>query len=97
MIQVRGNNVYPTAIEAIVRRFPEVAEYRLFVDQSNPLADLRLDVEPVGGDGRALAEAIARAVRDELLFRVEVAPAPPGSLPRFELKARRVVRVPGTT
>jgi phenylacetate-CoA ligase len=92
MIQVRGNNVYPTAIEAIVRRFPEVAEYRLLVDRSNPLADLRLEVEPTGGDGRALAEAIGRAVRDELLFRVDVTPAPPGSLPRFELKARRVVR-----
>jgi phenylacetate-CoA ligase len=92
MIQVRGNNVYPTALEAIIRRFPEVAEYRLHVDQSNPLADLRLEVEPTNGDGCALAEAIRRAVRDELLFRVEVTPAPPGSLPRFELKARRIVR-----
>lgn len=92
MIQVRGNNVYPTAIEAIVRRFPEVAEFRLLVDQSNPLADLRLEVEPACGDGRALAEAVGRAVRDELLFRVDVTPAPPGSLPRYELKARRVVR-----
>lgn len=92
MIHVRGNNVYPTAIEAIIRRFPEVAEYRLHVDQTNPLADLRLEVEPSGGDGHALAEAIGRAVRDELLFRVDVTPAPPGSLPRFELKARRIVR-----
>ena len=92
MIHVRGNNLYPSAIEAIVRRFPEVAEYRLHVDQSNPLADLRIEVEPTSGDGRALAETIGRAVRAELLFRVEVTAAPPGSLPRFELKARRVVR-----
>jgi phenylacetate-CoA ligase len=92
MIHVRGNNVYPAAIEAIVRRFAEVAEYRLHVDQSNPLADLRLEVEPTSGDGRSLADAIGRAVRDELLFRVDVTPTPPGSLPRFELKARRIVR-----
>lgn len=92
MIQVRGNNVYPAAIEAIIRRFAEVAEYRLHVDLTNPLADLRLEVEPTSGDGRVLADAISRAVRDELLFRVDVSPAPPGSLPRFELKARRIVR-----
>lgn len=92
MIHVRGNNLYPSAIEAIVRRFPEVAEYRLHVDETNPLADLRLEVEPVSGDGRALADTIGRAVRAELLFRVEVTVAPRGSLPRFELKARRVVR-----
>lgn len=91
MIHVRGNNLYPGAIEAIIRRFPDVAEYRLFVDRTNPLADLRIEIEPLAGDGRALAEAVGRAVRDELLFRVEVTPALPGSLPRFEMKARRVV------
>ena len=91
MIHVRGNNLYPGAIEAIVRRFPDVAEYRIHVDHTRPLADLRLEVEPVAGDGLALAESVARAVRDELLFRVEVTPARPGSLPRFEMKARRVV------
>lgn len=91
MIHVRGNNLYPAAIEAIVRRFPLAAEYRIVVDRSGPLPDLRIDVEPAAGDGRDLAEAVSRAVRDELLFRVEVCAVPPKSLPRFELKARRVV------
>jgi phenylacetate-CoA ligase len=91
MIHIRGNNVYPSAIEAIVRRFAEVAEYRVHVDRANPLADLRLEIEPTNGDGKALADAVGRAVRDELLFRVDVTTCPPGSLPRFELKARRVV------
>jgi len=93
MIHVRGNNLYPAAIEAIVRRFPQVAEYRVVVDHSGPLADMRIEVEPSGGDGRELAEAVGRAVRDELLFRVEVCAVPANTLPRFEMKARRVVRV----
>lgn len=92
MLHVRGNNLYPGTIEAIVRRFPSVAEYRIIVDRSGPLADLRLEVEPAAGtDGRELAETVSRAVRDELLFRVDVTPAPPGSLPRFEMKAKRIV------
>ncbi len=92
MIHVRGNNLYPAAIEAIVRRFPAVAEYRIHVDHTGPLADLRIEVEPADGhDGPALADAVGRAVRDELLFRVEVTAAACGSLPRFELKARRLV------
>ncbi|MBX9624893.1 MAG: AMP-binding protein [Gemmataceae bacterium] len=93
MIHVRGNNLYPGAIEAIVRRFPEVAEYRVHVDRSGPLADLRLEVEPAPGcDGPGLADRVSRAVRDELLFRVEVVAAGPGTLPRFEMKAARVLR-----
>jgi phenylacetate-CoA ligase len=90
MLHVRGNNLYPAAIEAVVRRFPEVAEFRILVDHTGPLADLSLEIEPlmpVAG----LADAVARAIRDELLFRVEVAAVAPGTLPRYEMKARRVV------
>jgi phenylacetate-CoA ligase len=92
MIHVRGNNLYPGAIEAIIRRFPTVAEYRIVVNRTDPLADLRIEIEPAQGDGRELAEAVGRAIRDDLLFRVVVNPVSPNSLPRFEMKARRVIR-----
>lgn len=92
MIHVRGNNLYPAAIEAIVRRFPQVAEFRIVVDQTGPLTDLRIEVEPLPHSPPDLADQVAQAVGDELLFRVEVAAVPPDSLPRFEMKARRVVR-----
>jgi phenylacetate-CoA ligase len=92
MIHVRGNNLYPGAIEAVVRRFPEVAEFRLVIDRSDPLTDLIVEIEPVEGARTAgLADAVARAIRDDLLFRVPVAAVPCGSLPRYEMKARRVV------
>jgi phenylacetate-CoA ligase len=92
MIYVRGNNIYPAAIEAIVRRFAGVAEYRLVVDRSGPLADLKIEIEPVSAaEGGSLTAEVGRAVRDELLFRVEVVAVAPGTLPRFELKAKRVV------
>jgi phenylacetate-CoA ligase len=93
MIHVRGNNVFPSALEAVIRRFPELAEYRVEVDQTGTLAALRVEVEPVRVElGLALAERVDRAIRDELFFRAVVTVAAPGSLPRFEMKARRVVR-----
>jgi phenylacetate-CoA ligase len=91
MIHVRGNNLYPAAVEAIIRQFPQVVEYRIVVDHTGPLADLRIEVEPSAGDGREVAENVSRAIRDGLLFRVEVSAVPCGSLPRFEMKARRVI------
>jgi phenylacetate-CoA ligase len=92
MIHVRGNNLYPGAIEAVVRRFSEVAEFRIVIDRTGPLADLLVEIEP--GDGvavKTLEETVARAIRDELLFRVPVACVACGSLPRYEMKARRVL------
>jgi phenylacetate-CoA ligase len=91
MIHLRGNNVYPSALEALLRRFPEVAEYRVEVDQSAALSALCVEVEPVNGDGGDLRERVDRAIRDEFLFRAEVRLVPPGSLPRFEMKAKRFV------
>lgn len=95
MIHVRGNNLYPSALEAVIRRFSEVAEYRIEVDESRALAELRIEVEPIeAARGDELVERVDRAIREELLFRAEVVAAAPGSLPRYEMKSRRVVRRP---
>jgi phenylacetate-CoA ligase len=91
MLHVRGNNLYPAAIEAVVRRFADVAEFRIVVDRSGPLADLCVEIEPANGRAAGLADAVARALSDDLLFRIDVAAVAPGSLPRYEMKARRVV------
>ena len=91
MIHVRGNNVYPSAIEAVLRGIGGVAEYRVEVDRRGPLPELRIEVEPANGvTGKALADRVGRAVRDELLLRAEVKVAEAGSLPRFEMKAKRI-------
>ena len=93
MIVLRGNNLHPSALQRLLHRFAELAEYRLEVDRTAALAELRIEVEPQpGAAGAALAERVAQAIRDELLFRAEVRAVPPGSLPRFEMKAQRLVR-----
>ena len=89
MLIVRGVNLFPSAIEAIVRRFP-VEEFQIEIFRSGELDEVRVLVEVDGGaDG---ARHVQDALRAGLGIRMEVAPVGPGSLPRFELKARRVVR-----
>jgi phenylacetate-CoA ligase len=93
MIHIRGNNLYPSALEAVIRRFPEVAEYRVEVDQSHSLTALRIELEPTSISlATGLAERVERAIREELLFRAEVGTVSPGSLPRYEMKAQRIHR-----
>lgn len=91
MIHLRGNNVYPSALEGVIRRFPEVAEYRVAVDQTGAMTNLRIEVEPAVSPAD-LAERLSQAIRDELLFRADVVTVPPGSLPRFDMKAKRIQR-----
>ena len=90
MIHIRGNNLYPSALEAIIHRFPEVAEYRVEVDESETLTVLRIELEPTSDSlATGLADRVARTIREELLFRAEVKTLAPGSLPRYEMKAHR--------
>jgi phenylacetate-CoA ligase len=93
MIHVRGNNFYPSTLEGVIRRFAQVAEYRVTIDRSGALTQVRVEIEPTVPELRPdLAERISQAIRAELLFRAEVAVVPPGTLPRFEMKSARVLR-----
>jgi phenylacetate-CoA ligase len=91
MVIVRGVNIYPTAVEEIVRGFAEVAEYEVLVSKSASLAELVLRIEPHSGcnDPAALARRVQSALQAAFNLRVPVALASAGSLPRFEMKAKR--------
>tara|TARA_B100001013_G_scaffold141127_1_gene83314 strand:- start:545 stop:862 length:318 start_codon:yes stop_codon:yes gene_type:complete len=94
MLIIRGNNIYPSAIEAIIRRFPEIAEFRIRVSDETEMASLLLEFEPLpdAQDDLALVERISKAFQDRFNFRADIQAVAPGTLPRFELKARRFVK-----
>ncbi|HEY7601597.1 MAG TPA: AMP-binding protein [Methylomirabilota bacterium] len=97
MLVVRGVNVFPSALEGIVRRFAVVDEFQIEVFRRGMLDEVRLVLEIDGGvepaeSVRATVDRVAEAVRRDLGIRVEVAAVPVRTLPRYELKARRVVR-----
>lgn len=87
MLVVRGVNVFPRAIDEIVRSFPEVVEYRLTVSTHESLDELELEIEDRLDD----PARVARELQLRLGLRVNVVGVPLGSLPRFEGKGRRVI------
>ncbi len=94
MLIVRGVNIFPSAIEDVVRQFTEVAEYRIELSRVREMAEVTVQIEPTSADlAGALAERVAAALRTRIGLRMNVAAVPCGSLPRFEAKAKRVVRL----
>jgi phenylacetate-CoA ligase len=93
MVNVRGVNVYPSAVESVVRRFDEVAEYRATVAASGSLRALSLEIELMAGPGAApqVCERLSAALREAFGLTVPLRVVDAGSLPRYELKARRFV------
>lgn len=86
---VRGVNVFPSALENIIRRFREVGEFAVTVYREHELDEMEIRVEVARGEPETVAAAVAREVRNSLGLRAHVHAVALGTLPRFDLKARR--------
>ena len=95
MLLVRGTNVYPRAVESIVREYAAVDEFQIRLWTEEGIRDeigVRCEVRAghEAGWDEAAKDLRADLVRNHEGLGFHVERAPTGSLPRFELKAKRV-------
>ncbi len=99
MLVIRGINVFPSQIEHVLLKIPEVGnQFMVYVDKVNHLDEMTVDVEinrdNFSGELADLARIqnkVVKELRDALELRTMVKLVEPGSLPRFEGKAKRVI------
>tara|TARA_Y100000588_G_scaffold93398_1_gene101130 strand:- start:11560 stop:12834 length:1275 start_codon:yes stop_codon:yes gene_type:complete len=89
MVVVRGVNLYPSSVDVVVRRFPEVSEYQVSIDESSAMTELSMQVEATA----EVAIAVEKELTEAFSLRIPVQAVENGVLPRFEMKARRWNRV----
>lgn len=86
MIVVRGVNLYPSGVDAVLHGVAEIAEYRVEVSRRGALVEIEVTIESADDTAARKAEA---ALASAFSLRIPVRRVEPGSLPRFEMKARR--------
>ncbi|WP_101845194.1 phenylacetate--CoA ligase family protein [Halobacillus sp. Marseille-P3879] len=86
MVVIRGTNIFPQSIEAIVREFNGVNEFRIIYYQENGMDQVKVHYE---GE-QLIFEELKALLRERLGLRVDVELVEDNVLPRFELKSRRV-------
>jgi phenylacetate-CoA ligase len=91
MVIVRGVNLYPSALEDVVRTVPEVEEYRVSLTNNGGLAEVGVEVEAPGAQG--VGVKLEMAFERAFSLRIPVREVAQGTLPRFEFTARRWVRL----
>jgi phenylacetate-CoA ligase len=91
---VRGTNVYPRAVEAIVREFAEVDEFQIRLFTAEGIRDeieILIEIPDEAADANTILKKIAAELSEAHEgLRFGVRQAENGSLPRFELKAKRL-------
>jgi len=99
MLVIRGINVFPSQIEHVLRSLPEVGEqFMVYIDRVKHLDEMTIEVEMsrtgFSGELQDLARTqkqIAGELHNTLGLRTAVKLVEPGTLPRFEGKAKRVI------
>lgn len=86
MVVVRGVNIHPSAVDAMVRTLPEIGEYRVTVSRRGEMTELSVEIE---SPDEAAAGKLERAFTEAFTLRIPVQRVAEGTLPQFELKARR--------
>ncbi|MEO9008101.1 MAG: phenylacetate--CoA ligase family protein [Candidatus Dormibacter sp.] len=91
MFTVRGVNLYPSQVEDLVRRHAAIAEFLIEVKQVRGMEEVTILYEcPETGDG--IAERLGNDLRLALGARIACRQVPVGSLPRSDVKSRRLIR-----
>lgn len=94
MLIVRGVNLFPSAVDDLIRGIDGVVEYEVEIHGESGLDELVLKVETSPRTSfDSLAASLAEACRSQLNLRLEIEEVPAGSLPRYELKSRRYKRI----
>ncbi len=92
---VRGTNVYPRAVEAIVREYEQIDEFQIHLYTEAGIRDeieVLVEIPDRSVDQEALLRELSTALSEAHEgLRFGVRGVELGSLPRFELKAKRVV------
>lgn len=99
MIVVRGINVFPSQIESVLMRIPEVGDnYQIIVDRKGPLDVMMVKVEVTEStfsdkisDLMTLSKMVGKELKNVLNITAEVELVEPGTIPRSMGKAQRVV------
>lgn len=85
MVVIRG-------VDDVLHASGSVVEYRVEILTVRSMTEIRIEIEPEPAAGEGLAHHWESALRDALGLRIPVHIVGTGTLPRFEMKAKRWVR-----
>jgi phenylacetate-CoA ligase len=92
MFTVRGVNLYPSQVEDVVRKHPEVIEFRIEVRKVREMTEVTLLLE-CAVDPADVANRISTELRQALGVRIDCRQVERGTLPLAEVKSKRLLRI----
>lgn len=88
MVVVRGVNLYPSAIDSVINRFPEIKEYQVCFEYIDSMLEVKVRIEC----DKEIASLLESVLQQNFSLRIPVELVESGSLPRSDMKANRWIK-----
>lgn len=90
MVVVRGINLYPSAVDAVIRSFEEIGEYQVNISKQDSMVQAHIQAENIANvEDETLKMELQKRLREVFALRIPVDISKSGTLPQFEMKAKR--------
>lgn len=95
MVIIRGINVFPSSIDQILSDYDEILEYQVQIRETRGMHDLSLllELKPAFSAESDVSDRVRVELRSSLTLNIPVEVVEPGTLPRFEMKAKRWIKL----
>ncbi|GAC1373805.1 MAG: phenylacetate--CoA ligase [Acidimicrobiales bacterium] len=93
MVTIRGVNIYPTAVENLIGQMPGLSNhYELHISRNDGMdrMTVKVEISEADADREGLRAGLCEHLRNRLGVRLEAEVLAPQSLPRYELKTKRI-------
>ena len=93
MIFLKGNNIYPSALQNKLHAIEGIVDFRITFYKTEANPQLLFEVETLQTDAESIKDMVEKMIQTAFLFKPVIKIVPNGTLPRQEMKSKRFIQI----
>ena len=93
MIFLKGNNIYPSALQNKLHAIEGIVDFRITFYKTEANPQLLFEVETLQTDAESIKDMVEKMIQTAFLFKPVIKIVPKGTLPRQEMKSKRFIQI----
>ena len=93
MIFLKGNNIYPSALQNMLHSIEGILDFRITFYKTEGNPHLLFEIETLPTDSDSIKNMLEKKIQTAFLFKPVIKIVPTGTLPTQELKSKRFIQI----
>ena len=93
MIFLKGNNIYPSALQNMLHSIDGILDFRITFYKTEGNPHLLFEIETLQTDSESIKNMLEKMIQSAFLFKPVIKIVPTGTLPTQEMKSKRFIQI----